>query len=487
MSATASILLNMGLPFDGGWLKGKTRRQARRLATKASAASRAPAAGVSAYSERRGCGPSSGTAAHVLEQPGDQLRHERDREPAAHEPARREDVARDEVDARLEARRHAGAVDQVVARRRRPGLLGQLAEPQPLAAGQRVVRRQHGQHRLAAQLVALGPLGPARLGLGVLEAHRGVQRRRRRPPRPAPRPTPRRPRPGPRGAARAGARWRPGSRRRARSGTRRRAASRARWRPARRPGRRPAPAGPRSRRRGRAAARPPRSASGRPGPRSSSRTPSWRSSELTCWETAGWVSASSSPARENERRRATSRNVSSRRGSIAAYSATPSHHSCECEFKCARSRSDECSMGRSKDQWIVRGSVAGLLAVLCFLAGFSIFTQRRAAAESKRADTAARLSTTYVDARHWVTEAKSLERRYRFEASSSVRGSHDTAKRRLAEDLQKVRAARHLGEDARDGRAGCSSSTGATTRRRGGCSRPSTRTTRRWPCSSTTR
>jgi diguanylate cyclase (GGDEF)-like protein len=95
-------------------------------------------------------------------------------------------------------------------------------------------------------------------------------------------------------------------------------------------------------------------------------------------------------------------------------------------------------MGGSKDQWIVRGSVAGLLAVLCFLAGFSVFTQRRVADLSKRADTAARLSTTYVDARHWVTEAKSVERRYRFEASSSVRGSHETAKRRLGEDLQKV-------------------------------------------------
>ena len=64
----------------------------------------------------------------------------------------------------------------------------------------------------------------------------------------------------------------------------------------------------------------------------------------------------------------------------------------------------------------MRASVAGLLAVLCFLAGFSVFTQRRVAAESKRADAAARLSTIYVDARHWVTEAKSVERRYRFKA-----------------------------------------------------------------------
>ena len=94
--------------------------------------------------------------------------------------------------------------------------------------------------------------------------------------------------------------------------------------------------------------------------------------------------------------------------------------------------------GVSKDQWIVRGSVAGLLAVLCFLAGFSVFTQRQVAAESKRADAAARLSSILVDARHWVTEAKSVERRYRFEASSTVRFSHDEAKRRLTEDLRRV-------------------------------------------------
>ena len=51
----------------------------------------------------------------------------------------------------------------------------------------------------------------------------------------------------------------------------------------------------------------------------------------------------------------------------------------------------------------MRASVAGLPAVLCCLAGFSVFTQRRVAAESKRADAAARRSSTLVDARHWVT------------------------------------------------------------------------------------
>jgi hypothetical protein len=109
------------------------------------------------------------------------------------------------------------------------------------------------------------------------------------------------------------------------------------------------------------------------------------------------------------------------------------------EFKCARNKTDEGPVsGVSKDQWIVRGSVAGLLAVLCFLAGFSVFTQRNAAAGSERADAAARRSSILVDARHWVTEAKSVERRYRFEASSTVSGSHDKAKRRLTEDLRRL-------------------------------------------------
>ena len=58
--------------------------------------------------------------------------------------------------------------------------------------------------------------------------------------------------------------------------------------------------------------------------------------------------------------------------------------------------------------------------------------------ESKRADTASRLSATYQDARHWVTEAKSVERRYRFEGSESVRLSHEQATKRLEADLRTV-------------------------------------------------
>src|SRR3954469_8224665 len=93
---------------------------------------------------------------------------------------------------------------------------------------------------------------------------------------------------------------------------------------------------------------------------------------------------------------------------------------------------------RHRERWAVRGSVAGLLVVLCFLAGFSIFTQRRSAATSRQADRATRLSALYQDARHWVGEAKSEERRYRFEGSSSVRFTHDASERRLVAALRNV-------------------------------------------------
>src|SRR3954452_6827794 len=99
-------------------------------------------------------------------------------------------------------------------------------------------------------------------------------------------------------------------------------------------------------------------------------------------------------------------------------------------------------MGRSelvKERWVVRASVAGLLGVLCFLAGFSILTQRSVEDTSRRADRAMRLSAIDQDARHWVSEEKSQERRYRFEGSSSVRLQHDAAEKRLTSALQQIR------------------------------------------------
>ena len=100
--------------------------------------------------------------------------------------------------------------------------------------------------------------------------------------------------------------------------------------------------------------------------------------------------------------------------------------------------------GRSHENWVVRGSVAGLLVVLCFLTGFSVITQEGVAQESKRADTATRLSAIYQDARHWVTEAKSVERRYRFEGSYTVRLSHRAGDRPAGGRPAQRRATRSL-------------------------------------------
>jgi diguanylate cyclase (GGDEF)-like protein len=95
---------------------------------------------------------------------------------------------------------------------------------------------------------------------------------------------------------------------------------------------------------------------------------------------------------------------------------------------------------RHKDRWIVRASLAGLVVVLCFLAGFSIVTERGVAAKSALADRATRLSATYQDARHWVSDEKSIERQYRLEGSYAVKFAHRQAERRLIANLNHVLA-----------------------------------------------
>src|SRR5512133_1947839 len=93
---------------------------------------------------------------------------------------------------------------------------------------------------------------------------------------------------------------------------------------------------------------------------------------------------------------------------------------------------------RHKDRWIVRASLAGLVVVLCFLVGFSVVTRHSVAVKSASADRATRLSATYQDARHWVSEQKSIEREYRIEGSYAVVSAHRQAERRLIADLDHV-------------------------------------------------
>ena len=58
--------------------------------------------------------------------------------------------------------------------------------------------------------------------------------------------------------------------------------------------------------------------------------------------------------------------------------------------------------------------------------------------KSASADRATRLSATYQDARHWVSEQKSVERQYRIEGSYAVIFAHRQAERRLIADLDHV-------------------------------------------------
>jgi diguanylate cyclase (GGDEF)-like protein len=95
---------------------------------------------------------------------------------------------------------------------------------------------------------------------------------------------------------------------------------------------------------------------------------------------------------------------------------------------------------RHNDRWVVRASLAGLLVVLCFLAGFSVVTERGVAARSARADRAIRLAATYQNARHWVSEEKSVERQYRIEGGAVVRAAHRRAEQRLNADLERILA-----------------------------------------------
>ena len=84
--------------------------------------------------------------------------------------------------------------------------------------------------------------------------------------------------------------------------------------------------------------------------------------------------------------------------------------------------------------------VGGLLAVLCFLAGFSVLTENGVAGEAGRAQRATRLSELYGDARFWVGQEESLERKYRLEPGLAVRRLHIRAEQSLIGDLSAIRA-----------------------------------------------
>ena len=90
-------------------------------------------------------------------------------------------------------------------------------------------------------------------------------------------------------------------------------------------------------------------------------------------------------------------------------------------------------------RWALRASIAGLLIVLCLLAGFSIVAQTRIADRSTRADQATRVSETYQDARFWVGQEESLERKYRLEPEPEVLARHRQAEENVLGDLRALR------------------------------------------------
>jgi diguanylate cyclase (GGDEF)-like protein len=99
------------------------------------------------------------------------------------------------------------------------------------------------------------------------------------------------------------------------------------------------------------------------------------------------------------------------------------------------------SVGSSAARWTVRGSVVGLLVVLCLLAGFTIIIQHREAALSDRVVDANALSRVYQDARFWAGQEDSLEHKYQLvlEPGQVILRLHSEAEHNLTTDLRRLR------------------------------------------------
>lgn len=73
--------------------------------------------------------------------------------------------------------------------------------------------------------------------------------------------------------------------------------------------------------------------------------------------------------------------------------------------------------------------------MLCFLAGFSLVTENDLAGRAAGSQRATRLGQLYGDARFWVGQEESLERKYRLEPSPAVQQLHTAAENNLTRDL----------------------------------------------------
>ena len=82
--------------------------------------------------------------------------------------------------------------------------------------------------------------------------------------------------------------------------------------------------------------------------------------------------------------------------------------------------------------------IAGLLAVLCFLAGFSLLTESDVAGRADASQRATELGQLYGNARFWVGQEESLERKYRLEPSPAVLQLHTEAQNNLDGTLKAI-------------------------------------------------
>jgi diguanylate cyclase (GGDEF)-like protein len=88
----------------------------------------------------------------------------------------------------------------------------------------------------------------------------------------------------------------------------------------------------------------------------------------------------------------------------------------------------------------VRTSVAFLLLALAALATFALAAQHRVSAQATSAEASNRLAAVYQDARFWVGQDESLERKYRLEPSLQVLTLHEQSGDNLIADLQTISA-----------------------------------------------
>ena len=112
----------------------------------------------------------------------------------------------------------------------------------------------------------------------------------------------------------------------------------------------------------------------------------------------------------------------------------------------------------------MRASVAGLLVVLCFLAGFAIISQRSVEATSRRADRALQVSASYQDARDWVERGEVRAAPLPLRGQLQRPASRTTRRqRRLVAALEDVRRRDPSPADAQAHRLTCSPCTRSTT------------------------